>query len=78
MDDLVNKAVGTAGLAGGALMFSPIGFPFLFHGLSGALVGGFGFYAANVVIGKIVEENASIRAAEQEAGDHRPEEPSRE
>ncbi len=78
MDDLVNKAVGAAGLAGGALMFSPIGFPFLFHGVSGALVGGFSLYAANAVIGKIAEENASIRASEQEAGDPRPGEPSRE
>ncbi|ASQ90268.1 hypothetical protein CHL67_04430 [Prosthecochloris sp. GSB1] len=57
MDDLINKAAGAAGLAGGALMFSPLGFPFLFHGVSGALVGGATLYAANAVMGKIVEEN---------------------
>lgn len=57
MDDLINKAAGAAGLAGGALMFSPLGFPFLFHGVSGVLVGGATLYAANAVVGKIVEEN---------------------
>lgn len=56
-DDMINKAVGAAGLAGGAVMFSPLGFPFLFHGLSGIVVGGLGAYAANAVIGKIVEQN---------------------
>ena len=62
-DDMINKAVGAAGLAGGAVMFSPLGFPFLFHGLSGIVVGGLGAYAANAVIGKIAEQNKQIQSS---------------
>ncbi|MCW8795435.1 MAG: hypothetical protein OQK67_00020 [Chlorobium sp.] len=57
MKDMIEKAVGAAGIAGGAVMFSPLGMPFLFHGLSGVVVGGLGLYAANAVIGKIAEQN---------------------
>lgn len=67
---MINKAVGAAGLAGSAVMLSPIGFPFLFHGISGIVVGGLGAYAANAVIGKIVEQNKLARSSpENETGD---------
>ncbi len=62
MKDMIDKAVGAAGLAGGALMFSPLGFPILFHGVSGAVVGGLGLYAANAIIGKIAEENKQLQS----------------
>ncbi|MCG8341999.1 MAG: hypothetical protein MI684_04080 [Chlorobiales bacterium] len=62
---MINKAVGAAGLAGGAVMFSPLGFPFLFHGVSGIVVGGLGLYAANAIIGKIAEENKQVQVSQQ-------------
>ncbi len=65
MEDMINKAVGAAGLAGGAVMFSPLGFPFLFHGVSGIVVGGLGLYAANAIIGKIAEENKQVQVSQQ-------------
>lgn len=72
MEDMINKAVGAAGLAGGAVMFSPLGFPFLFHGVSGAVVGGLGLYAANAVIGKIAEQNKQIQDAQESQIDDDP------
>ena len=65
MEDMINKAVGAAGLAGGAVMFSPLGFPLLFHGVSGIVVGGLGLYAANAIIGKIAEENKQVQVSQQ-------------
>ncbi len=59
MDDIVNKAAGVATLAGSAVMFSPLGMPFLFHGLSGVVVGGLGLYAAGKVAGSILDQNAA-------------------
>ncbi|MEC9487846.1 MAG: hypothetical protein UMU76_10205 [Prosthecochloris sp.] len=56
MDDLVNKAAGVAGLAGSAVMFSPLGMPFVFHGVSGMVVGGLGLYAAGKVVGAFAEQ----------------------
>ena len=72
MDDMINKAVGAAGLASGAVMFSPLGFPVLFHGLSGVVVGGLGLYAANAVIGKIAEQNKQIQASGENSVDDDP------
>ncbi|MCG8344431.1 MAG: hypothetical protein MI685_04600 [Chlorobiales bacterium] len=72
MNDMINKAVGTAGLMGGAVMFSPLGFPFLFHGVSGIVVGGLGLYAANAVLGKIAEESKQARMSQSEQMDEDP------
>jgi hypothetical protein len=43
------------GLAGGALLFSPLGMPVLFHGLSGIVVGGAGLFVANAVVKQVKE-----------------------
>ena len=59
MNDVVNKAAGVATLAGSAVMFSPLGMPFLFHGLSGVVIGGLGLYAAGKVAGSVLEQNAA-------------------
>lgn len=72
MGDMINKAIGAAGLAGGAVMFSPLGFPVLFHGVSGVVVGGLGLYAANAVIGKIAEQNKQIQHNEEDQFDDDP------
>ncbi len=69
---MIEKAVGAAGLAGGAVMFSPLGFPFLFHGVSGVVVGGLGLYAANAVIGKIAEQNKQIQSSAEHDNDDDP------
>lgn len=69
---MINKAIGAAGLAGGAVMFSPLGFPVLFHGVSGVVVGGLGLYAANAVIGKIAEQNKQIQHAQEDQIDDDP------
>lgn len=66
MNDMVSKVVGTAGLVGGAVMLSPLGFPFLFHGVSGIIVGGLGLYAANAVMGKIAEEGRQAHISQDE------------
>ncbi|HED31941.1 MAG TPA: hypothetical protein ENN50_09775 [Prosthecochloris aestuarii] len=58
MDDIINKAAGIASLAGSAVMFSPVGMPFVFHGLSGIVVGGLGLYAAGKVAGMVTEQAA--------------------
>ncbi|NMW19787.1 MAG: hypothetical protein HKK66_12370 [Chlorobiaceae bacterium] len=41
------------GLAGGALLFSPLGMPILFHGISGIVVGGAGLFVANAVMKQV-------------------------
>ncbi|NMW20043.1 MAG: hypothetical protein HKK67_00090 [Chlorobiaceae bacterium] len=41
------------GLAGGALLLSPIGMPILLHGISGVVVGGAGLFVANAVINQV-------------------------
>lgn len=66
MSDIVNKAVGAASLAGGAFMLTPLGLPFLFHGVSGIVVGGLGLYTANAVLKEIVEENNKSKERAQE------------
>ncbi|MFZ4524073.1 MAG: hypothetical protein ACOYOE_00630 [Chlorobium sp.] len=43
------------GLAGGALIFSPLGMPLLFHGLAGVVVGGAGLFVADAVLKQVVE-----------------------
>jgi hypothetical protein len=43
----------TATVAGGALILSPVGMPFLFHGVAGMLVGYAGLYVANAVMQQV-------------------------
>ncbi len=42
------------GLAGGALIFSPLGVPLLFHGLAGVVIGGAGLFVADAVLKQVV------------------------
>jgi hypothetical protein len=41
------------GLAGGVLMFSPLGVPILLHGVAGVLVGGAGLFVADAVLKQV-------------------------
>ena len=41
------------GLAGGALMFSPLGMPFLLHGVAGLVVGGAGLFVVDAVLKQV-------------------------
>jgi hypothetical protein len=41
-------------LAGGALIFSPLGMPFLLHGVAGIIVGGAGLAIADTVLKQMV------------------------
>ena len=43
-----------AGVAGGAFLFSPLGMPILFHGVSGILVGGAGLFVVDAVLKQVV------------------------
>ena len=43
------------GLAGGALIFSPLGMPFLLHGLAGVVVGGAGLFVVDAVLKQVVD-----------------------
>jgi len=43
------------GLAGVALMFSPVGMPFLLHGFAGIVVGGAGLVFADAVLKQMLE-----------------------
>ena len=42
-----------AGVAGGALLFSPLGVPILLHGLSGIVVGGAGLFVVDAVLKQV-------------------------
>jgi hypothetical protein len=42
-----------AAVAGGALIFSPLGVPILLHGLSGIVVGGAGLIAVDAVLKQV-------------------------
>jgi hypothetical protein len=42
-----------AAVAGGALIFSPLGVPILLHGLSGIVVGGAGLFAVDAVLKQV-------------------------
>jgi len=48
------------GLAGGALIFSPLGMPFLLHGVAGILVGGAGLFVADAVLKQVVDTASKI------------------
>lgn len=43
------------GLAGGCLLFSPIGMPFLLHGVAGIIVGGAGLVVADALLKQVVD-----------------------
>ena len=42
-----------AGVAGGALLFSPLGVPILLHGVSGIVVGGAGLFVVDAVLKQV-------------------------
>ncbi len=48
------------GLAGGALIFSPLGMPLLFHGLAGIVVGGAGLFVADAVLKQVVDTASKL------------------
>ena len=48
------------GLAGGALLFSPLGMPFLLHGVAGILVGGAGLFVVDAVVKQVVDTAIKI------------------
>jgi len=56
------------GLVGGALVLSPLGVPFLLHGVAGVVVGGAGLFVADAVI-KQVAETVNNMLAEPESGE---------
>ncbi|TLU81562.1 MAG: hypothetical protein FDX21_10780 [Chlorobium sp.] len=43
------------GLAGGALILSPLGMPFLLHGIAGVVVGGAGLFVVDAVLKQVVD-----------------------
>ncbi len=42
------------GVAGGALLFSPLGVPILLHGVSGIVIGGAGLFVVDAVLKQVV------------------------
>jgi hypothetical protein len=42
-----------AGVAGGALLLSPLGVPILLHGVSGIVVGGAGLFVVDAVLKQV-------------------------
>ena len=62
------------GLAGGALIFSPLGMPFLLHGVAGLLVGGAGLFVADAVIKKVVDTASKLipQSGTDESGEQNP------
>jgi hypothetical protein len=55
-----------AGVAGGALLFSPLGMPIL-HGVAGVAVIGLGIFAAGSLIGTVTEAlSGGSKSREQE------------
>ncbi len=48
------------GLAGGALIFSPLGMPFLLHGVAGILVGGAGLFVVDAVVKQVVDTASKL------------------
>jgi len=49
-------------LAGGALIFSPLGIPILIHGLSGVVIGGAGLIVADAMlkqVGTLIQDSSS-------------------
>jgi hypothetical protein len=65
------------GLAGGALIFSPLGVPILLHGVAGVLVGGAGLFVADAVLkqvaGTINNHAVQSESGEECAGEEHPE-----
>jgi len=56
-------------LAGGALIFSPLGIPILIHGLSGVVIGGAGLIVADAMlkqVGTLIQDSSST-AGQSEA-----------
>jgi hypothetical protein len=60
-----------AGLAGGVLLFPPLGMPVMLHGIAGIVVGGAGLFVADAVL-KQVGTMVSNPVSE---ADHREEDP---
>ena len=50
---MLKEAAGAAGVAGGALLFTPLGVPILLHGLSGIVVGGAGLFVVDAVLKQV-------------------------
>jgi isoaspartyl peptidase/L-asparaginase-like protein (Ntn-hydrolase superfamily) len=50
------------GAVGGALLFSPLGMPFILHGVAGLLVGGAGLYAADSMLKQIMDATAKQKS----------------
>ncbi|TCD47124.1 hypothetical protein [Chlorobium sp. N1] len=57
-----------AGAAGGALLFSPLGMPFVLHGVAGLLVGGAGLYVADSMLKQIMDASQKPSAPADAAG----------
>jgi hypothetical protein len=59
------------GLAGGALLFSPLGMPILLHGVAGVVVGGAGLFVADAVLKQVVVtiNDMVVRPETEESGD---------
>jgi hypothetical protein len=59
------------GLAGGALIFSPLGMPILLHGVAGVLVGGAGLFVADAVLKQVTGSinNMVVRPESEVPGD---------
>ncbi len=62
-----------AGLAGGVLLFPPLGMPVMLHGIAGILVGGAGLFVADAVL-KQVGTIINHPGAEAEPQKHDPDE----
>jgi len=56
------------GIVGGALVFSPLGMPFLLHGVAGVLVGGAGLFVVNAVARQVVDV-VGTKASQPQAED---------
>ena len=50
---MLKEAAGAAGVAGGALLLSPLGVPILLHGVSGIVVGGAGLFVVDAVLKQV-------------------------
>lgn len=60
-----------AAAAGGAVLLTPLGIPFVLHGVAGMLVGGAGLYIADSVLKQILADLDSLprNPEEQEKSD---------
>jgi hypothetical protein len=48
-----------AAAAGGAILLTPLGMPFVLHGVAGVLVGGAGLFIADSVLKQVMESISS-------------------